>query len=144
LTWSIAAGRTGLTEASGVGLAVGVGVGDAVGVAGAAVADGPDFAPPPEQPATTPTTSATAAAPTQARRNVVGPIRMAETYRETDISVSRTTDPVDDRGAQGTVVATPRPCASDSPSRVPRAIGAAGDGHVARVYVLGAHRVRTC
>jgi hypothetical protein len=86
-----------LTEASGVGLAVGET--DAVGVAGAAVADGPDLAPPPEQPATTPTTTATAAAPTKARRDVVGPMRMAETYRESDISVSRTAHPVDDTGA---------------------------------------------
>ena len=142
LTWSIAAGRTGLTDASGVGLAVGEG--DAVGVAEAAVADGPDFALPPEQPVTTPTASATAAAPTQARRDVVGPMRMPETYREADISVSRTAHLVDDRDPHGTVVATQRPCASDSPGRVPRAIGAAGGGHVARVCVPGAHRVRTC
>jgi hypothetical protein len=77
-------------------------------------------------------------------RDVVGPIRMAETYREPDISVSRTTHSVEDRDAQGTVVATRWPCASRLPGRVPRANGAAGDGHVARVYVPGAHRVRTC
>jgi len=121
-----------LTETSGVGLAVGVEEGDVVGAEKAVVADGPGLAPLPEQPATTPTTSATAAAPTQARRDVVGPMRMPETYREADISVSRTTHSVDDRGAQGTVVATRRPCASDSPGRVSRAIGAAGDGHAAR------------
>jgi len=119
-----------LTEASGVGLAVGEG--DAVGVDEAVVAAGPGLAPLPEQPATSPTTSATEAAPTEARRDVVSPMRMAETYRESDISVSRTAHSVDDSGAQRTVVATRHPCASDSPGRVSRAIGAAGDGHAAR------------
>jgi len=73
-------------------------------------------------------------------------MRIAETYREADISVSRTAHSVDDRATEGPVVATRGPCASDTPGRVSDAIGAAGggDGDAAREYVPGAHRVRTC
>lgn len=85
-----------MTEASGVGLAVGVGEGGTAGVDEAVVAEGPDLAPPPEQPATKPTTSASAAAPTQARPDIGHVLmRRAETSREEAISVSPTTHLVD-------------------------------------------------